>query len=162
MWTVERVLKELDNLAAADNITIDVLVCANGRLSRTLGRVHFNGLTCEPTKIEFSRALLENGTDNDVINVIKHEYVHYFLLVTTGIDHGHDDAFRRKCAEIGCEHDQTHNKLEREQKYKYEIWCLDCNEIIGTRSRRCKMLDEINFCYCGKCKGKNLKVIQNW
>ena len=162
MWTIERVIKELNNLAAADNITIDTPVNINGRLSRTLGRVHFNGVTCSPLKIEFSRSLLEHGTDNDIINVIKHEYVHYFLLITTGENHGHDYMFKAKCAEIGCEHDKTHNEVEAKQKYKYEIWCMDCNAIIGTRSRKCKLIDNIKDCQCGRCYGGNLKVIQNW
>lgn len=162
MWTIDRVIDELNKLAAADNIIMDVPIKVNGRLSRTLGRVHFNRTTCCPMKIEFSRALLENGTDNDIINVIKHEYVHYFLLSTTAEDHGHDYMFKAKCAEIGCEHDKTHNGLEREQRYKYEIWCLDCNAIIGTRSRKCKLIDNIEYCQCGRCNGANLKVIQNW
>lgn len=163
MWTIDQVKEKLNELREADSLPpIDVPVCINGRLSRTLGRVHFMRETCCPTKIEFSRTLLENGTDEDIINVIKHEYVHYFLLTTTAEDHGHDWMFKDKCAEIGCTHDKTHNALQKEQKYKYEIWCMDCVQCIGTRSRRCKLIDNIQDCYCGNCKGKNLQVIQNW
>ena len=54
MWTIERVRKELDTLAKADGITIDVPVSANGRLRTTLGRVRSYRSTCLPISIELS------------------------------------------------------------------------------------------------------------
>ena len=52
MWTIERVRKELDTLAKADGITIDVPVSANGRLRTTLGRVRSYRSTCLPIEID--------------------------------------------------------------------------------------------------------------
>lgn len=161
MWTIEQVRNELNNLRIADGLPeIKVPVKINPRLSRTLGRVRYTGL--RPTSIEFSQDLLKDGTDNDIINVIKHEYVHYYLLVKTGENHGHDAMFKAKCAAIGCEHIYTHNSLEGESKYKYEVWCTKCNKIVATRSRRCKLIDYVDYYACANCDTHNLKVIQNW
>ena len=167
MWTIERVRKELDALAKADGITIDVPVSANGRLRTTLGRVRSYRSTCLPIDIEFSKRLLEEGTDNDIINTVKHEYVHYFLLVTTGENHGHDYMFKAKCEAIGCTHDKTRNEIESEEmidphQFKYEIVCTTCNKTIGTYSRMCKTLRNLDCCRCKICGGKALKMIQNW
>ena len=167
MWTIDRVKDELNNLCKADGLpAIQVPVRINGRLTRTLGRVRFMRATCEPVGIEFARILLETGTDNDIMNVIKHEYVHYFFLVSKGEDHGHDAVFKKKCAEIGCEHDKTMNRLEGgedyDKKFKYEIFCPDCNETIGTYSRMCKTIRNIEYCHCGRCGCRFLNVIQNW
>ena len=166
MWTIEQVKNELNKLREADQLPpITCPVTVNGRLTRSLGRVKF---ICNfPTAIEFSRILLEEGTDNDIINVIKHEYVHYFLLITTKEKHGHDAMFKAKCAEIGCTHDKTRNELESEDmapaaQFKYEVYCPDCNKTIGTYSRMCKTLRIIDHCKCGRCGGNQLKVIQNW
>ena len=168
MWTIEQVKIELDKLRVADGLpVIQVPINANGRLTRTLGRVRFSRYSCEPICIEFAQRLLDNGTDNDIINVIKHEYAHYYLLVVTGENHGHDALFKQKCREIGCTHEKTHNKLESsdddtEQEYKYEVWCDDCHKMIGTYSRICKTLRNIEYCQCGVCRGSNLRVKQNW
>ena len=95
MWTIERVKDELNKLCVADGLPeITIPVSANARLTRTLGRVKFLEKSCTPVGIDFSQRLLDNGTDRDLINVIKHEYVHYYLLCTTGVDHGHDALFK--------------------------------------------------------------------
>ena len=166
MWTIEKVRIELNNLREADHLPpITCPVRANKRLTATLGRVRYCGH--RPEFIEFSQKLLDEGTDNDVINVIKHEYVHYFLLVTTNEKHGHDATFRAKCAEIGCEHDRSRNDMEsdgfkRPEQTKYEIWCEDCQDIVANYHRMCKTLRIIDYCKCGRCGGNQLKVIQNW
>ena len=167
MWTIEQVKNELNKLREADQLPpITCPVTVNGRLTRSLGRVKF---MCNfPTAIEFSRILLEEGTDNDIINVIKHEYVHYFLLITTKERHGHDAMFKAKCAEIGCTHDKARNNFEAEtigkelDITKYEVWCEDCDEIIGRYHRMCKTLKTIKYCSCGKCGSHALIVKQNW
>lgn len=165
MWTIEKVREELDKLAAADGLGyIKVPVTVNSRLTATLGRVKYMGLgnkTYIAKSIEFSKELLETGTDNDVMNVIKHEYVHYFLVETTNVNHGHDHVFKDKCKAIGCEHIKTHNPLENEGRFKYEVWCEECG-LVATYSRMGKILKNLNDCRCGKCKKPGLKMIQNW
>lgn len=171
-WTIDRIKGELQKLCAADHIALDVPVNINSRITRTLGRVKYNYYNGAyyPTTIEFSQKFLVNGTDNDIINVIKHEYVHFFLLAIEPCEKpGHDAAFKRKCVEIGCTHIHAQNHLENcaadtaiEAKSKYEVWCDDCDEIISTYARKCKTLNNIAYCTCGRCGSKNLRVVQNW
>jgi len=168
MWTIEQVKDELNRLCAADGLPeLTIPVRANARLTRTLGRVRYMGDTCLPLDIEFAQRLLDNGTFYDVTNVIKHEYVHYYLLCTTGVNHGHDALFKRKCAEIGCEFNTTQGALEYEKnegpaQYKYEVWCDGCESLVATYSRMCKTLKNLQYCKCGNCGSKELRLIQNW
>lgn len=170
MFTIERIRTELNKLSMADGLgKIIVPIEINGRLTRAMGRVKFRrdgyaDYGYSPIKIEFARRLVENASDDDVIQVIKHEYAHYYILMMTGINHGHDEVFKCKCAEIGCTHDKPANYVENFDKAesKYEVWCDDCQEIIGRYARKCKTINEIQFCSCGKCHGNNLRVVQNW
>lgn len=168
MWTIERVKNELEKLCAADHITLDVPVEINGRLTRAMGRVKYIVASEDvylPTKIEFARNLIENTSDEDILQVIKHEYVHYFLFMTDPTtNHNHDAVFKRKCDTIGCTHSNRAQRVEgfAKEQTKYEVWCEDCEECIGTYSRMCKTLKEIKYCTCGRCGSKKLAVIQNW
>lgn len=170
MFTIERVIDELNKLCAADHISLDVPVEINGRLTRAMGRVKYIVASEDvylPEKIEFARNLLENASDEDILQVIKHEYVHYFLFVTDPTtNHNHDAVFKRKCAEINCTHSKSAQHVEgfrdESAKSKYEVWCTDCNKIIGTYARKCKTINNISYCKCGICKGNNLIVKQNW
>lgn len=173
-WTIDRIKGELQKLCAADHIVLDVPVNINSRITRTLGRVKYNYYNGAyyPTAIEFSQKFLVNSTDNDIINVIKHEYVHFFLLAIEPCEKpGHDAAFKRKCAEIGCTHIHAQNHLESyaadtaieaKAKTKYEVWCADCDEMIATYSRKCKTINNLSSCKCAKCGSRNLSLIQNW
>ena len=169
MWTIDRIKGELQKLCAADHIILDVPVSINGRLTRAMGRVIYEVINdiYVPKRIEFSRNLIENASDEDIIQVIKHEYVHFFLFTEDPtVNHNHDAVFKHKCAEIGCTHDKAAGYVEgfrdAEAKSKYEVWCDDCNDIIGTYARKCKTLNNIAYCTCGRCGSKNLRVVQNW
>ena len=170
MFTIERVIDELNKLCAADHITLDIPVVVNGRLTRSMGRVKYIVASEDvylPEKIEFSRNLLENASDEDIMQVIKHEYVHFYLLtVEPTIEHGHDAVFKAKCAEINCTHSKSAQHVEGfrddSRKMKYEVWCPDCNKIIGTFARRGKTINNIDRCGCKICGCRTLKVVQNW
>ena len=168
MWTIERVKNELEKLCAADHLVLDVPVEINGRLTRAMGRVKYNERSdgfMLPTKIEFARNLLQGASDEDILQVIKHEYVHFYLITNEPYEkHGHDVMFKAKCEEIGCTHSNSSQRVEgfAKEQTKYEVWCEDCEECIGTYSRMCKTLKEIKYCTCGRCGSDKLAVIQNW
>ena len=170
MWTIERVKNELEKLCAADHIVLDIPVEINSRLTRAMGRVKYVVASEDvylPTKIEFARNLIENASDEDILQVIKHEYVHYFLFITEPTtNHNHDAAFKHKCDAINCTHNKSAHHVEgfrnANAKSKYEVWCENCEECIGTYSRMCKTLKEIKYCTCGRCGSDKLAVIQNW
>lgn len=142
----------------------------NGRLTRTLGRVHqeydpqVGGYVS--TLVEFSKQLLETATDASIREVILHEAAHLIVTDRTLESHGHDAMFKAVCAEIGTSNDGVSTKVERtvEEKslYKYNIFCPTCHKTIGGYNRRCKTIDNIAFCTCKGCGKGGLQVIQNW
>ena len=165
MWTIERVIDTFNRLCENDNLPAPAIpITVNGRLSRCLGRVFFTSGSCKPTRIEFARILLNETDDETIEQVIKHEYVHYYLLITTHEDHGHDILFKKKCAEIGCYHDKAQNEVAAftAKSTKYEVFCMTCNKRVGQYSRMCKTLKNLDSCMCNICKTSNLKMIQNW
>ena len=80
--------------------TYDCPIVLNGRLSRTLGRVIMNmdGGRVKPVKMEFSKEFLNTSTDASIVSVIGHEWAHYYVTKTTGVNHKHDEEFKKACA----------------------------------------------------------------
>lgn len=149
---------------------LTVPIRLNGRLTRTLGRVHQEYNATEgryiSTLVEFSKQLLETSTDKSIHDVIMHEAAHLIITDRTGESHGHDKAFKAVCAEIGTDNDGTCTKVERtvEEKalYKYQIFCPTCHKFIGGYSRKCRTIDHIEDCFCKSCGKGGLKVLKNW
>jgi predicted SprT family Zn-dependent metalloprotease len=146
----------------AENIEIRI----NGRLTRTLGRcfTEIRAGVAYPTKIEFSRQLLETSVDDSIIAVIEHECCHALVALETGERHGHDAVFKRMCARIGCTNDGTSTHVERtvadSEIYKYSVYCDKCGFVAGY-NRMCKTLRELDYCTCKQCGGHKLFYIQN-
>lgn len=60
------------------NINLDIPVRINNRLSRSLGRFVITRGNID-NRIEFAGYLLKEGTDEQIISVLKHECIHYVL-----------------------------------------------------------------------------------
>ena len=171
-YDINRVTKEFREVCtkAGAGTGLVVPIRLNGRLTRTLGRVHqeynpsIGGYIS--TLVEFSKQFLETSTDTSIHEVILHEAAHLIITDRTHETHGHDAAFKAVCAEIGTTNDGTATKVERtvEQKkyFKYTIKCPTCNETIGGMSKMCKTLREIQYCTCKKCGKGGLTYTQNW
>lgn len=95
--------------------------------------------------ISLSTYLTIACTKEQVINTILHEIAH--ALVGSG--HNHDDVWRRKAIEIGCD-GQRCGSLEEEQrvklKSKYLLKCEKCNHSIP---RHKNMGTTYTHRYCG-------------
>ena len=168
MWTEERIIAECKRISIVVNDNFDIPVIINSRIVRTLGRVYMDwvGGKYVPTKMEISKTLLETGTDNDILSVIQHEWVHYYVTKDTGEDHGHDRLFKAVCARIGCDNDCAKANLEsaseRKAAYKYTLYCNTCKENISGYTRMCPTLRNLSACRCKKCGTYNLSYFQNW
>lgn len=161
MWTVERLENEVDKVLAAQGMKREFPIRINGRLTRTLGRVR--SVAGNPIGMEFSRQLLETGSDQSIFDVILHETAHVIVLLETHENHGHDAVFKAACARIGCKNDGCATEVERvvEVHDKYEIFCLNCGKV-GGFSRMCKTIKELDNCYCNNCGSHHLHLVQNW
>lgn len=167
-YDLNRIKLEMKEVCKKANVEFNIPVRLNGRLTRTLGRVHqeYNNGVWEPVSVEFSKQLLETASDKSIRDVLLHETAHVIATIRTGESCGHNSYFKAVCAEIGTTNDTTTTKVERtvasKELYKYEIFCPTCNESISGFSRKCKTIDNIGFCTCKRCGKGGLKVIQNW
>lgn len=168
MLTVKDIEKICQKFSDMVGDEFDLPVVINGRLTRTLGRVCtlVNTRTGYVTlqRMEISKQLLETATEDSIESVIGHEWAHYYVAKTTHERHGHDEVFKATCARIGIANDKATTHVDRivEVRSKYEVWCDTCGEMIGQFSRRCKTIDNIQYCSCNKCKQSGLRVVQNW
>ena len=168
MYDLSKIEARCRELSASVGDTFDIPVVLNGRLTRTLGRVHQQavGGKWHSTKMEMSKALLATATDESVRSVIDHEWAHYYVTKITGESHGHDSEFKKVCAMIGCTNDGVQTKVERtvseSAMYKYVVHCSTCHEDIGFFTRMCSTLKNIDQCTCKRCGGSHLTYTQNW
>ena len=92
---------------------LTVPVKINSRLSSTLGRVKYEWVnpykeTVRPTIIEFSKSFLENGSEESIDSVIKHECAHYCVTIQTDKRQGHNKIFKDMCHRLGTNNDGCH------------------------------------------------------
>lgn len=163
MYDFERVKKEFIEAVESAGCKMNSPILQNGRLTRTLGRVIYSGDFIN--RVEFSKLFLTTATDDTIRQVILHEAAHYIAAKRDGTRHGHDDYFKKICAELGCSNDKAKTAVEltvsKEKVYKYSIYCAKCGFIGGTH-RYTKAFDHLEYCTCKKCGGSELSYVQNW
>lgn len=168
MWTVEKLTAECQKLSDQFNDRFDIPVTINSRLTTTLGRCRSMRQYSDwaPIELQFSKKMLESSSEEKVLSVIQHEWAHYYVVKTTRENHGHDYVFKDICARIGCQNNQRVFKgvdlKETETKFKYEVWCPDCNKNVATFKRRCKTIENIEHYRCQNCGCRMLYYKQNW
>lgn len=131
---LEQVMVELERLCAEYEVELNVPVSLNGRLRTTLGRVKLMQYPtfCKSTAIEFNKKYIENGADEDVIRTIRHEWAHWYITETTGVNHGHDKVFKALAKEIGASENAQSDVQDYEvESYKYTLICDACGGIAG-------------------------------
>ena len=157
---IRKMCKGLSN-SKGDKFDIDVTI--NSRLRTTLGRVlstEYTDGTFEPLELQISEKLLLNATDEEIDKVIKHEWVHYYLLKTTAKNHTHDSIeFIELAEEVGGSTGATTEIESYTQTYKYIVKCPCCGKEYGY-NRKCKIINDIEHYSCSICGNKNLIVNQ--
>lgn len=164
MMTISQIKKVCDVACDRYGINFYLDININTRFTRTLGRVTYNidaNNRCKPTKFELSKQLLETSTDGQILDVVLHECAHFIAIELTGEPHHHDAYFKKICHTIGTSNDAPSTD-DVNIKYRYDIFCKDCNKRIGGYSRMCATLRRLDECYCKNCKKSNLYYIQNW
>lgn len=166
VWTEEELKKTCTNICAAAGYPFNIPVTINKRLRTTLGRV--KGICCRtvynPIAMEFSYVFLNSASYEDVIDIIKHECAHYLVGIETHERHGHDAVFKKMCLKLGCANNKTKTDKQMlpDRKFKYEVICDSCHEIVAQYHRAGKILKNIDNCSCGKCGKNMLRVVQNY
>lgn len=163
MYDLNRVKSAFDTACLKAGVVADTNnIFINSRLTHTHGRVFHEWdakiMGYVPTKVEFSKQMLDHATDESIRQVILHEAAHYIAMKKTHENHGHDSYFKSVCASIGCTLDKSSGELDYNiptaSLYKYRLMCPKCG-VIGGYNRKCKTVTtNAAGCICKKCKSK--------
>lgn len=138
---------------------LDVVI--SKRMRRMHGCVEFyDGV---PIEMRISSYVLEHATDEEIEDLIKHEFAHWYSWIVDGINHGHDALFGDICYQIGCSSDEPTHEIEslKNVKTKWEVICPECGDIYRYH-RANKVTKFPQRYYCKECGSHDLYVVQNW
>jgi SprT-like protein len=132
------------------DMELTVPIRFNGRLKTALGRAKFTRRGSfsdyKPERIELSKNLIANYTDEEIVDVLKHELVHY------------------ACFMLGKPYDDGEKYFENELKrlgvvgtgvlkYKGKMHVYACNQCKQTVAQRARKTSKYNRYRTGCCKG---------
>lgn len=149
------------NLSEAKQLTIELMtehgLIASGWSFDWNNRKRAFGV-CNYTKktIFLSKALTPSLKVEAVTNTILHEIAHALV----GRSHGHDNVWRRKALEIGCNGQRCSNHVVDIQS-KYEAECVCC----GHKHKAHRQPKRTSWCRCTNRRFKQeeaLKFVQNY
>lgn len=147
---IHRLRQEADRfLQDAYGLTLNIPLRVNRRLKRTLGRMVLKD--GRPYVIELSAALLEYQDWDVIVDVLKHECIHYACFVLKR-PYGDGDAhFRRELKRHGVSSSGTHHYKGMVHQYR----CAGCDGVIASLKKY--SLDRRGFVKkrrCGRCRGR--------
>jgi SprT-like protein len=128
------------------NLYLPFDVEINGRLTRTFGR--FVHREREALKVELSRHFVENNKREAVLDVLKHELIHFAMFVKGKQHEDGSRDFERELERLGVVSQKNVHKYDFKVKPKnYNIYgCSKCKKTI----KRIKKLDTNKWmCSCG-------------
>ena len=166
-WTISdirKVLNQLDEDLSYSSKKVPIIF--NNRLKNTLACFAFDykGNNLIPLSFEFSNYIKDGFIPEDiVVDIIKHEYIHFYINTKFNKDYGHDSNFKYYCKKIGIsgKADTLLPKAvslainkDRNIKPKYKITCTGCgNSFNRIRIYRGKEYYLKNY-VCIKCNSK--------
>ncbi len=115
--------------------------CKLSNTKRILGQCRYRDKS-----IRLSRIHVEMGSDDEVMNTIRHEVAH----AITGPGFGHGAAWKRNAMLLGAA-PKSKTKLDYAVPHSYEIRCLKCEKVLQKRHRRMSA-QRLNARHC-KCCG---------
>lgn len=122
------------------NMTLDIPIFISNRMKTTLG--YFQHNKKEPIKIHMSQEFINTHPREHVIDVFKHELVHYALFVQGKPYRDGTECFESTLKRLGISSTKTYHILGKFHKYT-------CN-CEGKQFLRKRKLKEGS--YCTKCK----------
>lgn len=170
IWTKDDVVKVLKEASEKVNYPCDKIpVVISKKLTTTGG--YFTGIFTEvlgrkiylrPHSFTFSYFYL-NGVmkEDDVKQLILHEYCHFLTIDKSRESHGHDDLFKKNCKRVGCNiYDEAMLSYISDEpgKYRYEITCQQCDHKFGENRLEKNFFDKYA---CSLCGGE-FKAKKNW
>ena len=124
-------LNEFSNQFLAQNysLTLDIPIVINNRLKVTVGAVVL--VEDEPQEIELAGYLMRYGSERFILDVLKHELIHYALNLLGKPYHDGDKYFENELKRLGV----TASGVGRIGRYLKFI-CPACKEVGYTEKKR--------------------------
>ena len=124
-------MRRLDKISGLDTRNIPVRI--SSRMTKGWGscRYCYERRKYQIKELVFAKRLLERGTMEHILNVVRHEYAHAYVTLTYNHHHGHDAVWKRVALWFGCNAKRCENFDEVDSVYKYKVICRGC----GSESR---------------------------
>lgn len=177
-WNLERIQKEVNDFAEHTRKVLgkDIYettkelencpIAISPRMTVAKGKFEFRitktkkGTTIKPLGIKIAKNLLNDYHDEDIIQTIRHECVHFIVNVYKQDNHGHDKIFKQYCRMLGIS-DETYFTAKSKVEERYIGKCQKCGyEYRRNKLRKSTLENWILNCHCHKCHGE-LHIIDN-
>src|SRR5574344_1329083 len=136
-----------------DGMQLEVPIKINSRLTRALGRFKHYKAPKKPVVIELSKNMIEYYELEEILDVLKHELVHYALYMQGKRYKDGQYCFESKLKELGITRTGVYDC-----KGKVEVYACDCGTYEYTRKlHKHKQYQGANYT-CRQCK-KHLRYI---
>jgi predicted SprT family Zn-dependent metalloprotease len=131
----------------------------NGKLKNVLGQIIISKSKKIAERIEISKIYLKNGTDEEIIDTIKHEIAHYIHYIICGYTN-HDMDWQKIAEKLGIKSKRT-KKIENDF-FKYHIVCSKCGKMMVKKHRITRIfINKVeNKRLISSCCYEKLKIIE--
>lgn len=161
-------MRRLDKISGLDTRNIPVRI--SSRMTKGWGscRYLYVRKKYQIKELVFSERLLKCGTEEHILNVVRHEYAHAFVTLTHNETHGHDAVWKYVALRFGCNAKRCENFDEVGSVYRYKVICQRCGSI-SQYQRKSNIVKELELnpnsirFYCRICGCHNfvLETVSN-
>lgn len=136
-----------------DNYNLDLVVplSLNGRMQRTCGWFKYTR-SGQPVSIELNKFFVENNDPTTVLDVLRHECIHYALFMQGKPNKDGHPVFENELNRLGVVSQKTINKYDIESKPRKQTInmykCVDCDNNWNLK-RALKHNGAMHKCGCG-------------
>lgn len=99
---IQNEMRKLDKISGLDTSNIPIRI--SSRMVKSYGKCRFQKAFGKiyPTEIIFFRNLIQNGTMEQILETVRHEYAHIFANLTDNTNHKHDYIWKAAALRFGC------------------------------------------------------------
>ncbi len=124
MFTISDIRREFDRLDSLSGLnTTGIPIRISARMSRALGvcrsRSMDGGTTVQVVDVAFADYLCRYGTEEELLNTVRHEYAHLYNILHDGVRCGHDARWKAVALWLGASPERLadyHDLLARARK----------------------------------------------
>lgn len=156
-------MNRLDKISGLDTSQVPIRI--SSKMTRAWGKCCWKrkGQRYYIKELVFAKRLMEYGTMEHIINVIRHEYAHLFVTEVHNKNHGHDAIWKRAAMWLGCNAKRCEDFKEiddLDNGIKYKVTCQGCG-VVSRYRRKSNIVKELEVrpdstrFFCGRCNCHN-------